>query len=186
MNALRRPCAAVLFDRDGTLLVDRPPNDDASAVALMPYAAEAIALARQRNCRVGVVTNQSGIGEQTLSEAAFHDVNRALERRAGAVDGWFVCPHPAAAKCGCRKPAPGLVSQAIAAFGVEACDAVVIGDIGSDVEAARNAGALGILVPNAATRRSEILEAPLVANDVLEAVRLALTLLPALRRAVSA
>jgi len=177
---------AVLFDRDGTLLVDAAPSDDASRVTLMPYAAEAIAFARERGCAVGVVTNQPALADKTLTQRAFRDVNRALERRAGAIDRWFVCPHSPAAKCGCRKPAPGLIAQAVAAFGVDACDAAVIGDIGSDVEAARNAGALGILVPNQRTRPEEIAEAPLVAGDVLEAVRLALTLLPALRRAVSA
>jgi len=50
----------------------------------------------------------------------------------------------------------------------------VIGDIGADVEAARAAGARGILVPTAQTRREEVEAAEEVAPDLLSAVRLVL------------
>jgi phosphoglycolate phosphatase-like HAD superfamily hydrolase len=51
---------------------------------------------------------------------------------------------------------------------------VVIGDIGKDMEAARRAGARGIMVPTPVTLRSEILAAPAVAGDLASAVTLAL------------
>jgi beta-phosphoglucomutase-like phosphatase (HAD superfamily) len=47
---------------------------------------------------------------------------------------------------------------------------VVIGDIGSDVDAAEAAGARGILVPNAETRFEEVLNASVVAPDLSAAV----------------
>jgi phosphoglycolate phosphatase-like HAD superfamily hydrolase len=50
----------------------------------------------------------------------------------------------------------------------------VVGDIGSDVEAARAAGARAILVPTAITRAEEIAAAPVVARDLDEAVALLL------------
>jgi phosphoglycolate phosphatase-like HAD superfamily hydrolase len=50
-------------------------------------------------------------------------------------------------------------------------DLVVIGDIGADVDAARRAGAHGILVPTARTRPEEIAAADHVAPDLLTAVR---------------
>jgi beta-phosphoglucomutase-like phosphatase (HAD superfamily) len=46
---------------------------------------------------------------------------------------------------------------------------VLIGDIGSDVEAARAAGAHGVLVPTAETRVDEIVSAERVARDLVEA-----------------
>ena len=49
--------------------------------------------------------------------------------------------------CGCRKPAPGMVSAAADALGVAPHEVVVVGDIGADVGAARAAGARGVLVP---------------------------------------
>jgi beta-phosphoglucomutase-like phosphatase (HAD superfamily) len=51
----------------------------------------------------------------------------------------------------------------------------VIGDIGADVEAARRAGALGILVPNAQTRPEEVTAAQHVAADLSTAVRAVLS-----------
>ena len=46
----------------------------------------------------------------------------------------------------------------------------MIGDVGSDVEAARAAGARAILVPTQVTRREEIAAAPEVAPDLATAV----------------
>jgi phosphoglycolate phosphatase-like HAD superfamily hydrolase len=51
---------------------------------------------------------------------------------------------------------------------------VVIGDIGSDMEAAQRAGAHGILVPTEVTLPEEVEAAPAVARDLRSAVALAL------------
>jgi beta-phosphoglucomutase-like phosphatase (HAD superfamily) len=58
------------------------------------------------------------------------------------------------------------------ALGVDVRELAVVGDIGSDVEAAHAAGARSVLVPTAATRRQEIADAPLVAADLSAAVDL--------------
>jgi NAD(P)-dependent dehydrogenase (short-subunit alcohol dehydrogenase family) len=83
-----------------------------------------------------------------------------------------VCPHGPDDGCGCRKPAPGLVLAAAAALGVDPSECVVIGDIGSDIEAARSAGARGILVPTDVTRPEEVADAPEVAESLEAAVDL--------------
>ena len=56
------PPAAVLFDRDGTLIRDVPYNGDPDQVEPMPGAAAATARLRAAGIRLGVVTNQSGGG----------------------------------------------------------------------------------------------------------------------------
>ena len=50
----------------------------------------------------------------------------------------------------------------------------MVGDIGADVEAARAAGARGVLVPTPRTRRDEVAAAPDVAPDLASAVDLLL------------
>jgi beta-phosphoglucomutase-like phosphatase (HAD superfamily) len=55
-------------------------------------------------------------------------------------------------------------------LGVAASQIVVIGDIGSDLQAAQAAGARSVLVPNGATRAEEIAAAPVVASDLRAAV----------------
>jgi histidinol phosphatase-like enzyme len=81
-----------------------------------------------------------------------------------------VCEHGPDEGCECRKPRPGLVLRAAAELGVAPERCAVVGDIGGDVEAARAAGAVGILVPTPVTRRDEITAAPIVAGDLATAV----------------
>lgn len=158
---------AVLFDRDGTLVADTPRQ---LLLTPAPDAREALARLRRAALRVGVVTNQPAIGEGRIAAQEMHAAHRDLEQRIGAIDGWFVCPHRASDGCACRKPQPGLVFQAAQAFGVEPHECAVIGDIGSDVEAALRAGAHAVLVPTPITLREEVEPAPVVCRDLLEAV----------------
>lgn len=161
---------AILFDRDGTLIVDRPGSTDPRDVALMPFAREAVALARDGGYRVGVVTNQPGIARGDIDHAGLERLHRRVEELIGRIDGWFVCPHEPVERCACRKPMPGLIHAASRAFAIEPERCVVIGDIGSDIDAAHAVGARAVLVPTPVTRRSEIERAPSVARDVLDAV----------------
>jgi histidinol-phosphate phosphatase family protein len=97
-------------------------------------------------------------------------VNRRIEELLGPLGPWFVCVHGPEDGCSCRKPAPGLIVDAAEALGVEPRRCAVVGDIGSDVEAARAAGARGVLVPTARTRLEEVAAAPEVAPDLPTAV----------------
>ncbi|MEU0274874.1 HAD family hydrolase [Streptomyces sp. NPDC006307] len=163
--------AAVLFDRDDTLVVDVPYNGDPERVRPMPGAREALRLLRERGVPVGVVSNQSGIGRGLLTEAAVRDVNARIDALLGPLDAWVHCPHTPEDGCGCRKPAPGLVVEAARRLGVRAADCVVIGDIGADMGAAHAAGAAGVLVPTARTLPEEVAAAPCVCPDLRSAVR---------------
>lgn len=165
------PPQAVLFDRDGTLVVDVPYNGDPAKVRLMPGAAAAVAELRAAGLRVAVVTNQSGVARGLLTRSQVAAVNARVDALLGGLDAWLVCVHGPDDGCDCRKPAPGLVLKAAAELGVEPSRCVVVGDIGSDVQAARAAGARGILVPTPVTRAEEVRSAPEVAADLLEVTR---------------
>ena len=166
--------AAILFDRDGTLVVDLPGNTDPSRLCLMPGARTAVRRARSAALAVGVVTNQAAIGRGAVTAAEVAAVNRRVDEMIGPFGTWQTCPHVPEAGCDCRKPGPGLVRAAAAALGVDVGRCVVIGDIGSDIGAARAAGARGILVPTPRTRAAEIASAPVVAANLLGAVDLAI------------
>lgn len=168
------PPKAVLFDRDGTLVADVPYNGDPGRVVLMPGAREALDRLRAAGVATAVVSNQSGVGRGYLRVEQVEAVNRRVEELVGPLGPWLVCVHGPAEGCGCRKPAPGLIEAAAGVLGVDARDCVVIGDIGADVEAARAAGARGVLVPTAVTRDEEVAAAPEVAADLLGAVELVL------------
>ncbi|MFL6164343.1 MAG: HAD-IIIA family hydrolase [Jatrophihabitantaceae bacterium] len=167
--------AAVLLDRDGTIVHDVPYNGDPAAVRPVPGARRALRRLRRAGIRVAVVSNQSGIGRGMLTDAQVAAVNSRIEQLLGPFDGWFVCPHTAQDGCSCRKPAPGLVLAAARSLGVRPERCLVIGDIGADVAAAAGAGARAILVPTPATRPEEVAAADRLAPDLPAAVRWILT-----------
>ena len=167
------PPRALLFDRDGTLVVDVPYNGDPDRVRLMPGAREVVTALAARGVPMAVVSNQSGIGRGLLDMDRVDAVNRRVEELLGVRFAlWAVCPHGPADGCACRKPAPGLVLRAAAAIGVPPGECAVIGDIGADVGAAAAAGARAVLVPTPVTRPEEVAAAPAVAPDLAAAVRL--------------
>lgn len=171
----RRPPKAVLFDRDGTLVVDVPYNADPDKVRLAPGAREALDRIRAAGIATAVITNQSGVARGLLTLADVEAVNRRVEALAGPIGAWLHCPHGPDDGCGCRKPAPGMVLDAARRLGVDPSECAVVGDIGADVEAALRAGARAVLVPTAATRAEEVAAAPAVAADLVEAVDLLLS-----------
>jgi D-glycero-D-manno-heptose 1,7-bisphosphate phosphatase len=169
-----RPLRAVLFDRDGTLIRDVPYNADPSRVSPMPHAVEVLDCLRAKGIATGVLSNQSGIGRGILSFAHVAAVNVQVERLLGPFDVWEICPHAPEDSCACRKPAPGLLRRACLRLGIAPGEAAYVGDIGSDVEAARAAGVRGIMVPTPLTLPAEVAAAPTVASDLWSAVDLLL------------
>lgn len=167
----RRGPRAVLFDRDGTLIEDVPYNGDPALVRPLPRVRAALTLLRDHGVALGVVSNQSGVARGRIGHAEVAAVRTRVETLLGPFGVWAVCPHGPADGCGCRKPAPGLVAAACRRLGVAPRHTVVIGDIGSDLDAARAAGAHGVLVPTPATRIAEVAAAPHRAPDLLTAVR---------------
>jgi len=162
--------AAVLFDRDGTLVRDVPYNGDPARVDPVPGARAALDRLRAAGVAVGVVTNQSGVARGLLSADQVDAVNRRVDELLGPFATWAVCPHGPHDGCGCRKPAPGLVREAARRLRVDVARCAVVGDIGADVEAARAAGARGVLVPTDVTRPEEVSAAPEVAPTLAAAV----------------
>jgi histidinol-phosphate phosphatase family protein len=165
---------AVLLDRDGTLVVDVPYNGDPALVELMPGAAEALARLREAGIPTALVSNQSGIARGLIDADQVAAVNARMEELLGPIGPKAICPHGPEDGCDCRKPRPGLVLQAAEALGVDPAECAVVGDSGTDVEAARAAGALGVLVPTPVTRREQVDAAPEVAPDLRAAVDLLL------------
>ena len=161
---------AVLFDRDGTLIVDVPYNGDPERVEPMPGARQALDRLRAANVPVAIVSNQSGIARGLLSPDDVLAVHGRMEALLGPLGPLEYCPHGPDDGCACRKPAPGLIRRAAARLGVDPSECAVIGDIGADVGAALAAGARPILVPTPVTRSEEVAAAPETARDLADAL----------------
>jgi D-glycero-D-manno-heptose 1,7-bisphosphate phosphatase len=142
---------AVLLDRDGVIVEDRPGYvKDWSEVRLIPGAVEALARLSRRGHILAVVTNQSAIGRGLTTHEKVDEIHRRLRmmvhNAGGRLSAFFVCPHLPDAACACRKPQPGLLIEAAGHLRVDLSDAYMIGDQASDIETARAAGCRAILV----------------------------------------
>lgn len=165
---------AVLLDRDGTLVHDVPYNGDPALVSPLPGAARALERLRAAGVATALVTNQSGVARGLITRAQVDAVNARLVELVGPLGPVLVCEHGPSDGCPCRKPAPGLVLQAAAALGVDPAQCAVVGDKGSDVAAARAAGARGVLVPSPATAAQDLAGAAVVAASLEQALDLLL------------
>jgi len=165
---------AVLFDRDGTLVVDVPYNGNPQLVRPMDSARSALERVRRAGLATGVLSNQSGVARGLLTLNQVHAVNQRVDELLGPFDVWQICPHGPADGCTCRKPAPGMILAACSTLGLHPSQVAFVGDIGADVEAATAAGSRSVLVPTHVTRTEEIDAAGLVAENLLAAVELLL------------
>ena len=99
---------------------------------------------------LGVATNQSGVARGLVELAALEGIHalmrRALRQAGGEFGSIRYCPHGPDSRCGCRKPAPGLLLDVAADLGVRIDECVVIGDSLRDMQAALRAGAEPVLV----------------------------------------
>lgn len=164
------PPEAVLFDRDGTLVVDVPYNGDPSRVRPVDGARQALDRLRAAGLPLALVSNQSGVARGLLTMEQVTAVNERVVELLGPFGAVVVCPHGPEDGCGCRKPRPGMVREAAATLGVRPERCALIGDIGSDVVAGLAAGARPIIVPTSVTLPEEVEAAPESAPDLAAAV----------------
>lgn len=144
------PRRFALLDRDGTIIVDKVYLADPDAIEFAPGALEGLRLLRDAGFALVLITNQSGIARGYFDEAtleAVHDRLRALLAAEGlTLAAIFHCPHGPDDGCACRKPAPGMVWDAMRTLGFGPEDAIFIGDSDADMGAARAAGVIGIRI----------------------------------------
>jgi D-glycero-D-manno-heptose 1,7-bisphosphate phosphatase len=145
------PRRAVFLDRDGVLIKSvvrdgRPfPVENPDQVTVLPGVRPACDSLRRAGWLLILFTNQPDVARGTTSRAAVDAINRALSRQL-ELDDVFVCFHDDADGCDCRKPAPGMITEAAGRWDVSLSDSVVVGDRWRDIEAGRRAGCYTVFV----------------------------------------
>jgi D-glycero-D-manno-heptose 1,7-bisphosphate phosphatase len=149
----RRP--AVFFDRDGTINADKGYTYRPAELIFLPGATAAVKRVNDLGWYAFLVTNQSGVARGLFAETdvqAFHAHMQERLRAAGAhFDDIRYCPHHSdgriaayAHACDCRKPKPGMILDLMRSWPVLREASLVVGNSGSDMEAAQGAGLRGI------------------------------------------
>jgi D-glycero-D-manno-heptose 1,7-bisphosphate phosphatase len=141
----------VLVDRDGVLNVDMPGSvKSPEELIMIPGSAHAIGRLNAKGIRVAVVTNQAVVGRGTITLEMLGQIHSKLHaclKEAGAwVDDIFVCTDTGEVPSSRRKPAPGLLREALEKYGAKAQETPMIGDALRDLEAAALIGCPRILV----------------------------------------
>lgn len=95
-----------------------------------------------------VTTNQPGLSRGYLNRREMDRMHDQL-RRALPVDDILVCPHDDVDRCPCRKPKPGLFTEAAFKWRLSLDRSFVISDKWQDSEAARTAGCTSLLIKSA-------------------------------------
>ena len=142
---------AVFLDRDGVLnravVRDGKPYPPASVdeMEIPPGTREALLRLKGLDYLLVVVTNQPDVsrGKQT------REAVEAIHARMGAelpIDVFRTCYHDDKEDCPCRKPKPGLLTQAAEDLGISLKDSFMVGDRWRDTEAGRAAGCLTIFI----------------------------------------
>lgn len=141
---------AVFLDRDGTLVRDVGYPSDPADMELLPGVIEGLRLLRDNDFALVLVSNQSGIGRGFFSR---NDLARVHDRLASELathgltfDGVYYCPHAPWEGCECRKPAPGMLSEAALALNLDLSRSFMVGDKVSDCTAGYRAGCKSILI----------------------------------------
>ena len=148
---------AVFLDRDGTINEEVGYVNHIERFHLLPRVGEAVRLLNQHEWKVVVITNQSGVARGYFPEPLIHQVHKKMKdllRKEGAhLDGIYYCPHhpdigvpPYRQKCRCRKPATGLIDEAVKELDLDCSLSYMVGDRGVDIEFGQQIGAKAILV----------------------------------------
>ena len=144
---------AVLVDRDGTLVGNVPYLADPAGLHLLPGVIEGLARLDRTGVPRAVVTNQAGLARGLVRVEQLLDVNAALRSMVAPIGLGPIlwCPHHPdfTGPCRCRKPAPGLLLDALALLGVDPAASVMIGDRPTDAAAALAIGMTAVVVGDA-------------------------------------
>ncbi|TMP38678.1 D-glycero-beta-D-manno-heptose 1,7-bisphosphate 7-phosphatase [Pseudoalteromonas rubra] len=159
---------AVFLDRDGVINQDHAYVHKIEDFQFIDGVFEACQHFQAQGYKLIVVTNQSGIGRGYYNEAQFEQLTDWMCQQFLAhgieIERVYFCPHhphkaqpPYQRECDCRKPNPGMLLQAIEEFDIDPKRSVMVGDKGSDMQAAQAAGvATKILVESGQTFTAEV------------------------------
>lgn len=159
----------IILDRDGVINYDSADYVKSEQEwTAIPGSLRAIGRLYRSGYHVAVITNQSGLARGKLNvenlNAIHRKMNAHLSQYGGVIEALFYCPHGPDDNCECRKPKPGMFLELSRRIGMPLAGVMAVGDKLSDIEAARAAGAIPVLVRTGYGR--ELVESGSVPKDV--------------------
>jgi histidinol-phosphate phosphatase family protein len=143
----------LFLDRDGVInkkiVGDYVKSKD--EFHFLPHALEAIKLFSSRFHKIVIVTNQQGISKGLMTEEDLNKVHQHLIKEVknigGRIDAIYFAPQLVEENSIMRKPNIGMALQANEEFpSINLKKSIMLGDSISDMEFAKNANMIGILI----------------------------------------
>ena len=166
---------AIFLDRDGVLnraIVrdGKPyPPDSLAQLELTP-GIEELSRLKDLGFLLVVVTNQPDVARGKQTRQAVEEIHRYI----GAwvpIDFFRTCYHDDAENCTCRKPKPGLLTEAADEYDIDLSGSYMVGDRWRDVDAGAAAGCRTVWIDYGYRERGPTAPADARVGNVCEAVR---------------
>ena len=134
----------LFLDRDGTLIEDPGYINSPESVKFLAGVLDSLQEFRRSNYRLHLVSNQSSVGRNIISEAQFLQIEARFQtillQHSISFDTLNYCIHAPIEKCICRKPKIGMFLEVESRFPIKKSLCGMIGNSNSDQEAASNFG----------------------------------------------
>ena len=150
MGIDRAVTRAVFLDRDGVInasvVRDGKPYPPASVEEMeyLPGVGEAIAALKRAGFLTVVVTNQPDVARGTQTRAAVDAIHSKMTRELH-LDAIYACCHDDG-QCQCRKPLPGMLTDAARDLDIDVSKSFMVGDRWRDIDAGNAAGCRSIFI----------------------------------------
>jgi D-glycero-D-manno-heptose 1,7-bisphosphate phosphatase len=140
----------IIFDRDGTLIVDRIYLNDPEQIEYLPGVFEALYLLRNAGYVFAVATNQSGVPRGLVDVRNLEEIHRRIRadfcRYGVEILSFHSAPYMTDNDHIFRKPNPGMLFEACRWHRIDPAQSWMVGDRYTDVEAGHRAGMKGALL----------------------------------------
>lgn len=143
--------SAIFFERDGVLNVAQIERQhQVTPVTAEEFRVNQAALPVLEQLKAAgflliATTNQPGLSRGSLLRRDLDRMHEIL-RQAFPLDDIMVCPHDENDQCPCRKPAPGLFTEAAFKWHLDLERSFIISDKWQDARAARTVGCTSMMI----------------------------------------
>ena len=159
MNRATPRRSFVVFDRDGTVIVERQYLSEPGQVELIPGVGKGLRALRRLGLGLVIATNQSGIGRGYFDQITLTQIHEQLrlllQKEEVWLDGIYFCPHTPEEACHCRKPEVGMLEEATSQIGLDPTTSFIVGDNWADIELGTRVGATTLLVRTGYGKQAE-------------------------------
>lgn len=141
---------AVIFDRDGTLIVDKVYLNDPEQIKFLPETFEGLKILKDMGFVFFVATNQSGIPRGLVQIENLHEIHRRMNAELSEhglkIEKFYYAPYMTDSNHPMRKPNPGMLLAAAEEYGIDLSQSWMLGDKDVDVLAGQAASCRTIVI----------------------------------------